>query len=1007
MKKNKILFLLAIFTIIFNISCSSVFSATISGTIKAEPRNNSSAEEQTNLSNANVYIFFNNSEWNEYKQKWENYSTHSSRSITSTIEMPIVSDTIRLTTTNQNGGFSLKTMWVTTSPLFGKDGDEKSFHISVYHKDYGMFFDNSEYSVFSDSSQNISYICQYDEKLKTNYSISFDIFDYSNNNSSIALETVNPKVVLKYKLYNVDNKESEIGEITQIYENLPSSNNKTKFSFICDKYYYDNTNKKYSNELVYPKGKIYFYDKGAIGEKTFRMVDENGLDLTEIGTPFEITSNSNNLIKNVYVDRLNRDYRIKFNIDYPQNDECDNSGTAPTIEQFSPKATIKVYFDGYDNSTNTIKSKNQIINEDELYKTFNFSVDEVPQDGYYTFNVDRFFDSNQNEIFPSVTFSLEDDKNNVEYIQTDINGNIINNSNEIEKTLTNYSKDNYTTSVDTYVDKVKLNYTIQFNIENYEDGSNVTLSTSNNENNSTYNAKIKLFILAYDGLSNSLSSLDFSNAVIKYPDQNINENTISFEWNKYNKDGQIQYPVLKYYIYNDINPNYCQVTSADNITYTHINSEAQAKENVESIIFRKGILSKSVDVNVEKLNEDYSINFTLNNIEDNNNNISFKEFNPKVKLNIYKTNTDNSNLVESKYYKTANSNGIYNFNWEKYGKNIDLIDLPDIVNTDVSYPIVKYYLFNTDSDSYQMLKSNETDNPIEITSLENSLYTSYFEDETEKDIDVYIRTKKIKFNITFNLINLATNNNLSLTNIDPIIRLSYFDGEKNIIDTFNNIPINNEYNIEVKRDTTISTAIKVDLQDKRSEVRYRLSSNDPNNSDPSLRYTVGESDSNRYNEEFTLTKANDNELKLYIKDFQYPQSINIEGRFIDNNSTLDNDHDLWLIPKINGLFNEDDAIKFTSPTHQNYKNNSDSFNPDNIENGYFNTNYKQSRIANFNEYPNSSKYLDQQFKIVVNKVQNENNPKIDNSDYMSIFTLNNNSNNSTYVYVDNSIAYTN
>ncbi|MDC7236193.1 MAG: hypothetical protein PQJ45_00305 [Sphaerochaetaceae bacterium] len=1017
MKKQKqtiLLLIASLLLIIFNISCSSVFTATISGTVKAEPRNNSSADEQTNLSDANVYVFFNESEWTSYKEQWDSKNEATTKSIITTIKMPSVSDTVRTTTTNTNGGFSIATMWNTPSPLFGKDGDEKNFHIAVYHKDYGMFFDDTEYSVFSDSSQNISFICEYDEKQKVQYSITINTLDYSDNNSEIPLSSVDPKVVIKYSLISEDGDVSNIGEETQSFEDLPTSSttNATTntYTFICDKYYWDENDEKYTSEKVYPVGTIYFYDKGAEGEETWRMCDEEGADLSSTGTEFSITSKSTNLSKDIYVDKLNRDYRISFDIDYPTDDDTnDYSGTPPTIQTFSPKTIINVYFDGYNSSTDSIETPNSTIEENELYKTFTYSVDEVPEDGYYTFNLNRMFDEDGNEIFANVTYLLEDDENDEEYIQTNSDGTIINEDNTFDNTLVSYSLDNYSTTVDTYVDRVKLKYTIEFNLEDYEDGSTITLQSEDSATESTFNPTIKLLILPYDGDSTTLSSLDFESASSQTPNDKISNNTFSFDWEKYDSDGNIQYPAVKYFLYDNSNPLYCQVASDDNVEFTHIKDLDSVRKNVDTLAFKKGILNESVDVEMEKLEETYYLNFSLNDIEDNNNEISFTTFDPKVKLNIYKTNTDSENLISTKYYKQANSSGTYSFTWQKYGEDIDLEDLPTTVDTDKVYPIVKYYLFNTDTSSYQMLQDSSTTSPQVVTSIEEAPSTSIFvEGESQKDIDVYIRSKQINFNISFDITNIASDEEISIREINPIVKIYYNDGESDKVDTFNDIPSDGIYQLTVDRtSTSIDTDISVDLEDKRSKVRYRLCSNDPDNSDPSLRYTVDGVDTARYQENFSLTKANDNELQLYVKDYQYPTSISFEGRFIDSDNVDDNGHDVFLIAQYNGEFDEEDYIKLSSPTHTHYMNSTDSYNTSNIENGYFSTTYTQSKIAQKNEYDNSSKYLVQQFKIVVNETKNETNATIDNSDYMSIVDIKNNGTSSTYVYVDTSTTYTN
>ena len=720
--KNTIkLLLLSLSLIIFSTSCSSVFSATISGTVKAEPRNNSSAEEQQDLANANVYLFFDNAEWESYKSKWTNASVAKTRSLDSIIELPTMSDSIRTTTTNEAGGFSVKTMWITNSPLFGKDGDEKTFHFAVYHKDYGMFFDDTQYSVFSDSSQNICYICQYDEKLKEEYSINLNLFNYSDNNNSINISSVNPKVVIKYKLLTEDNQESEVGEITQVYEEIPTTNNGTTsntYTFITDKYYYDGETDAYTSEKVYPVGTIYFYDKNEEGEKAYRMCSQEGISLETEGTNFIITDNSNILEKDIYVDSLYRDYRLGFNFEYPQNDENKDDNNTITLEEFSPKTTIKVYFDGYDSSIDEISTQDSTINESELYETFDYTVDEVPANGYYSFNLKRMFNSDGNEIYPSISYYLEDDVNDKVYEQTDIDSNIITESNMIDKTLSQYQENNYSTTIDTYVRTIKINY-----------------------------------------------------------------------------------------------------------------------------------------------------------------------------------------------------------------------------------------------------------------------------------------------NLKLNFINIATDLMLNTADINPIITITYNDGTKDIEETFNSIPANNTYVIEVERTGLSSITFNIDMLDKRNEIRYRLCSNDPDNADSTLKYTVGTSDEDRYNQSFELTKANDNELNLYVKDYQYKTTINIEGRFILSDTTADNGHTVWLIPEINSGFDEEDSIKLANPTRSHYINETDTYDESNIENGYFSTTYTQNRIAEFDEYLPSSKYLTQEFKIIVNELQNESSPEINASDYMSKFSMNNNSSNAVYIYVDGNTTY--
>ncbi len=1010
MKKNrKVIILIILFTIsitsIFQ-SCSSVFSATISGIVKAELRDNSTSDELINVEDAKVYVFFNENEFNNYKSKWESISKNNTKSLEDIIELPSLSKTIRVTSTNVNGNFSLKTMWKTPSPLFGKDGDEETFNLAIYHKDFGMFFDDTKYSVFSDSSQNINFVCKYNDKLMSEYTISINTIDYSANNTTIDINTVNPKVIIKYKLVSENNIESDVGEITQIYEEVP--NNSNSYTFLADKYLYNEDSDAYTSEKVYPKGEIYFYDKGATGEKNYRMCNEEGEDLSTLGTSFSITSNSNILEKDIYVDRLKRDYRINFDLQYPDdNDNNDYSGEAPTLAEFSPITTIKVYFDGYDATTNTITTTNNTIDESELYKTITYTADNIPVDEYYSFNLNRLFKEGS-EIYPSISFLLEDDENDIEYIQTTNNGLIIDETNTLDYTQVDYSKDNYSTSVDTYLDRVKLEYTIQFNLENYEDGTPIAINTDDDATEDTYNPNIKLYILPYDGESASIASLDFSTATAQSPDSQINNNTYTFEWQKYDETNTIQYPILKYFIFDNSTTLYTQVATEDNITFKHIKDKTTALQYVEEVPFKKGVLNKNIEVEMEELNEEYTINFTLKDIEDNNNEVALTTFNPKVKLNIYKTSTLVANLVDTILYKEINANGDYSFSWSKYGEDLDLEDLPNDVNENRLYPIVKYYLFNNDEDSYQMLLDNSTNTPTVVTTIDNAPSTElYSENETTKNETVYIRNKKVIFNITFKLVNIATNEEILIRTINPIIRLTYNNGSENITDTYNEPPTNDTYIIKVERDNNpISVDIAIDLEDKRDDIRYRMSSNDPSNADPILRYTVGDSDTDRYEKTVTLNKALDNEITLDIKDYQYLNTLELEGRYINTNDSGDNYHEVWLIVEDNNTFDEEDAIKLPSPTRANYINATTTYDPQNIENGYFSYTYNQNKIAPFSEYSPSSKYLYQEVKVIVNSIAQEASPTIDALDYMSIEAIKNSATTSTYIYVDTATTYT-
>ncbi len=224
------------------------------------------------------------------------------------------------------------------------------------------------------------------------------------------------------------------------------------------------------------------------------------------------------------------------------------------------------------------------------------------------------------------------------------------------------------------------------------------------------------------------------------------------------------------------------------------------------------------------------------------------------------------------------------------------------------------------------------------------------------------------------------------------------DGNEAKEDIYHNVPEDGVYSIKVTREEPISTDVTIDLEDTRNEVRYRLSNQ--------TTYTTKDG-ANRYKLTHTLTKPNDNRIKLYVKDYQYPERLSFEGKFIDSiTGNGINDHIVWLIPEINSTLDKQDAIRLTSPTKAVYKNESDSYDPQNIEDGYFSTTYTQNRIAALDKYPDNSKYLTQRFKIVVNSTKNETSPLIEATDFMNTIEVKNDGQTSNYIYVDKQTTYT-
>ncbi len=120
--KHKIKLLLLALVLITVTSCSSYFSAGMSGTV---------IDEETGEGIANVLVCAytdenaRNTAYNSYDY---NYDTKF-----------LGNNAIFRTYTDANGAFSIKSIkWNTTSPTYGKDGDNKTIYPLYYHEDYGL-----------------------------------------------------------------------------------------------------------------------------------------------------------------------------------------------------------------------------------------------------------------------------------------------------------------------------------------------------------------------------------------------------------------------------------------------------------------------------------------------------------------------------------------------------------------------------------------------------------------------------------------------------------------------------------------------------------------------------------------------------------------------------------------------------------------------------------------------------------------------------------------------------
>ncbi len=107
-------------------ACSAVFDSAISGTVKDRSVRETSSTSSGGIADVMVYAYFDEGTWNDKYSSWDGKSEFSDNSVPSA-------------KTAADGSFSIANLrWMTTSPEYGKDADNKTVYLLAFHKDYGL-----------------------------------------------------------------------------------------------------------------------------------------------------------------------------------------------------------------------------------------------------------------------------------------------------------------------------------------------------------------------------------------------------------------------------------------------------------------------------------------------------------------------------------------------------------------------------------------------------------------------------------------------------------------------------------------------------------------------------------------------------------------------------------------------------------------------------------------------------------------------------------------------------
>jgi len=196
------------------VSCSSVFTSTITGTVQELD-----GTQTKDVSDVDVYAFLTESERNEAVSNGAKPET-----------------TVRIfhAITDANGSYSIPVEWNSSHPTFGKTADRISIYLAFYHKD----FNNGKLSAaktasFLSSERTNTMETETLSRSSDSYTLNLTrIMDVSGNNSNIAANNFTVKV-------------TDSTGATTYYEGTPTTNSVTfsgSTSGVSGKVYYTPNN---------------------------------------------------------------------------------------------------------------------------------------------------------------------------------------------------------------------------------------------------------------------------------------------------------------------------------------------------------------------------------------------------------------------------------------------------------------------------------------------------------------------------------------------------------------------------------------------------------------------------------------------------------------------------------------------------------------------------------------------------------------------------------------------
>lgn len=144
MGRSRLAIMCIAFAALFSIiSCSSVFDASISGTVRDPSK--AAGDSASGIGGVMVYAYRDKAEWERKFSEWQPGTIFSDNSVPSAKSAA-------------DGSFSISTLrWETSNPAYGKDADRTTVYLLAFKKEYGLVKVDGRI-VQSDKANNFGYV---------------------------------------------------------------------------------------------------------------------------------------------------------------------------------------------------------------------------------------------------------------------------------------------------------------------------------------------------------------------------------------------------------------------------------------------------------------------------------------------------------------------------------------------------------------------------------------------------------------------------------------------------------------------------------------------------------------------------------------------------------------------------------------------------------------------------------------------------------------------------------